>query len=147
MDVGIKPIRMQDLKEFSEMLMEIGYWVAMARKIACESSLEAEIWGIYRGLTIILEQSMTNINLESDSLIAVSLINEGNSGNHPQSVMIDDAHAILSRTKTTLTYIYREANHCADHLTRREANQNEDLVVSVNKPHSIRTAVKMAVKY
>ncbi|KAI8546501.1 hypothetical protein RHMOL_Rhmol07G0123100 [Rhododendron molle] len=138
---------MQDLKEFSEMLIEIGYWVTVARKIACESSLEAEIWGIYRGLTIILEKSMTNINLESDSLIAVRLINEGNSGNHPQSVMINDAHAILSRTKTTLTYIYQEANQCADHLARLGIDQNEDLVVSVNKPLSIRTAVKMAVNY
>lgn len=96
-------------------------------KLNCESSLEVEIWGIYRGLTIILEKSLTNIKIESDSIIAVESINGGNSVNHPQRAMINDAHAIMVRTGTTLNHTYREANQCADHLARIGAEQNEDL--------------------
>lgn len=52
--------------------------------------------------------------------------------------MINDAHAILLRTGTTLTHIYREANQCANHLASLGAEQNQDLVISVNQPLSIR---------
>ncbi|KAI8535083.1 hypothetical protein RHMOL_Rhmol10G0147600 [Rhododendron molle] len=49
--------------------------------------------------------------------------------------MISDAQAILSRTQSTLTPIYREANQCANHLARIRA---EHEVVSVDKPLSLR---------
>ncbi|KAI8524058.1 hypothetical protein RHMOL_Rhmol13G0119700 [Rhododendron molle] len=69
---------------------------------------------------------------------AVELIIKGNLENYPQSVMINDAHAILNRTGTTLAHTYREANHCADHLARIGTEQNKDLVVSVNQHLSLR---------
>lgn len=66
------------------------------------------------------------------------MINEGNPDNHPQSVIINDAHVLLNRTGTTLTHIYRNANQCADQLTRLGAEQNENLVVVVDIPISVR---------
>lgn len=36
-----------------------GFSGTMEIKASCESSLEVEIWEIYRGLTIILEKGMT----------------------------------------------------------------------------------------
>ncbi|KAI8568753.1 hypothetical protein RHMOL_Rhmol02G0225000 [Rhododendron molle] len=83
----------------------LGYY----RKLKCDSSLEAEIWGIYRG----------------------------NPDNHPQSVIINDAHVLLNRTGTTLTHIYRNANQRADHLACLGAEQNENLVVAVDIPISV----------
>ncbi|KAF7130872.1 hypothetical protein RHSIM_Rhsim10G0181700 [Rhododendron simsii] len=66
------------------------------------------------------------------------MINEGNSVNHPQSVLINGAHAILGRTESMLTHLYWEAYQCADRLARIGAEQDEDLVVSVDKPLLIR---------
>lgn len=69
----------------------------------------------------------------------ITLFNGGNSVDHPQCVMINDANAIMVRTGTMLNHTYREASQCADHLVRIGAEQNEDLVVSVDQqPLSIR---------
>lgn len=75
-------------------------------KLICTSSLETEIYGIYEGLSILLEKKISNVQIESDSLTAVNLINEGNPANHPQSVTINEAHYdLMSRTSTTLGHI------------------------------------------
>lgn len=107
-------------------------------KADCDSSLEDENWGIYRGLTIILEKSMSRITIELDALMAVKLINEGDSVDHPQRNMIKDAHAILTRTESTLQHIYREVDQYADRLARIGAEKGEDPVVSTVQPISLR---------
>ena len=40
------------------------------------SSLEAEVWGIYKGLAIILEKGLNGIEVEIDSEEAMKLIQE-----------------------------------------------------------------------
>ncbi|KAI8538402.1 hypothetical protein RHMOL_Rhmol09G0100000 [Rhododendron molle] len=103
-----------------------------------ESSTEAEIWSIYRGLTIILERGLANVDIESDSPVAVNIINAGNPGNHPQSIIINDAKMLLLQTGPTLTHIFRAANQCANHLARMGAEQNDSLVVLEQALISIR---------
>jgi len=61
------------------------------------SSIETEIWSIYRGLTIILEKGLKNIQIESDSQTAVILFNERANTNHPQSNIINDGKYLLNR--------------------------------------------------
>ncbi|KAI8566863.1 hypothetical protein RHMOL_Rhmol02G0075300 [Rhododendron molle] len=78
-------------------------------------------WSIYKGLEVILERKLENVQIESDSLVAMQLIMEGNSGNHPQSVLINEAHFLLGQTNTTIGHIPRSANQCADHLARMGA--------------------------
>lgn len=46
------------------------------------SSLGTKIWSIYRGLTIILEKGMINVQIESDTQTAVILFNEGANATH-----------------------------------------------------------------
>ncbi|KAG5549055.1 hypothetical protein RHGRI_014428 [Rhododendron griersonianum] len=61
-----------------------GTWIlGFYGKLNAESSTTVEIWSIYRGLTIILEKGLVNVDIESDSLVVVNLVNEGNPGNHP----------------------------------------------------------------
>lgn len=67
---------------------------------------ETEIWSIYRGLTIILEKGLTNIQIETDSQTSVVLFNEGANPNHPRVtfyMMVDTFSiglAAHSRTST-----------------------------------------------
>lgn len=56
MDVVTRLLEMQALVVYSEMLIKGDWILGYYRKTTCESNLEAEIWGIYRGLTIILEK-------------------------------------------------------------------------------------------
>ncbi|CAL5435909.1 unnamed protein product [Camellia sinensis] len=41
------------------------------------TSLEAEIWNIYRGLTIIMQQGLSNITIEIDSQNAMEMLRDG----------------------------------------------------------------------
>lgn len=113
---------------------ELGYY---GRMIA-NSSLETEIWSIYRGLTIVLEKGLTNVQIHSDSQTAVLLFNDGATLNHPQSNIINDGHYLLSRTGCTLIHTYRSANACADFLAGLGAEQEEELVVTNSPPLGIR---------
>ncbi|KAI8567709.1 hypothetical protein RHMOL_Rhmol02G0142800 [Rhododendron molle] len=84
-------------------------------KRSFNSSLEAELWSIHKGLEIILERKLKNVKIESDSLVAVNLITKRNLGNLPQS-----------------------ANQCADHLARLGAEHTEDLVFVMDIPIAMR---------
>lgn len=55
------------------------------------SVLEAELWGIYWGLTIMFEKGYNNIHIETDSLAAVQLINADSTEVHPNSTLIYDS--------------------------------------------------------
>lgn len=119
-----------------------GHWLlGYFGKQDCSTILEVEIWGIYRGLTIMLEKGYNNISIESDSLDAVKLINEGPNDEHPQVTLIQDAKILLSRTGSSLTHVFREANQCADHLAHIGAEQVDPLVVLEDSPQSIRMLV------
>lgn len=113
---------------------ELGYFGRMMAR----SSLETEIWSIYRGLMILLENGMANVHIESDSQMTVILFNEGASTAHPQSSIINDGKYLLSYTGSTLSHIYRGANECADFLARFGTEQSEDLVVANTPPVDIR---------
>lgn len=81
---------------------------------------------------------MQNVAVESDSLMAVNLINEEFDGCHPQSNMIFETKALKTRTGASLSHVPRSANECADHLARLGAEQNEHLFVLDTMSLSIR---------
>lgn len=99
-------------------------------KLECNSSLETEIWAIYRGRTIMIARGYSNIRIESDSSHAVQLITDGPNDKHPLFAMITDARMLLARTFSALSHISREANQSADHLAHMGAEQTEALVVT-----------------
>lgn len=101
--------------------------------MVADLSLETKIWGIYRGLTIILEKGLTSIQIESDSQNAVLLFNEEASTNHPQSNIINDGRYLLNCSGITLIHIYHNANQCDDHLAHLGAKQDDDLFFLVKK--------------
>lgn len=88
-----------------------GDWIlGFYDKLTSDSSLETEVWCIYKGLEIILEKKLASVRIESDSLNAVNLVKEGNPGNHPVSVVINEAHYLMNHTNTSIDHIYRSAN-------------------------------------
>jgi len=106
-------------------------------KLNCNSSLETELWNIYRGLTIMLENGYSNIHIELDSLMAVQLINKEVAGDNANQALVLDSRSLLKRTQSVLTHIFREANRNADHMARLGAKQQEDLVVTEDSPQSV----------
>lgn len=100
----------------------MGMWLqGYYGKLNCNSSLETELWGIYKGLTIMLEKGYNNIDIESDSLMAIQLINEIATRDHPRHALALDSNVLLRHAQSTLTHIYREVHSSVDHKARLEA--------------------------
>lgn len=78
--------------------------------MVAHSSMKTEIWGIYRGLTIILDKWMSNIQIKSDSETVLLLFNDGAIANHPQSNIINDGKYLLNRSGSTLIHTFCSAN-------------------------------------
>lgn len=69
---------------------EEGRWsVQYYGKFTCINSLEAELWAIYRGVTIILKKGMSQVKIESNSLQAVQLVHKGAPPNCIQRALMD----------------------------------------------------------
>ncbi|KAI8563963.1 hypothetical protein RHMOL_Rhmol03G0148800 [Rhododendron molle] len=66
---------------------------------------------------------------------------EGNPGNHPQSVLINEAHFLLAQTNTTIGHIPRSTNQSADHLARLGAEHTEDFMFVMDMPIAMREFV------
>jgi len=76
--------------------------------------------------------------IESDSLEAVNLINEGPFERYTHQALITDSKILLDRTRANFVHIYRETNQSADHLARLGAEQEDNLVVMEESPQSVR---------
>ncbi|XP_058210040.1 uncharacterized protein LOC131322655 [Rhododendron vialii] len=63
----------------------LGDWImGYYGKKSFNSSLEAELRSIHKGLEIILDRKLENVKIESDSLVAMNLITEGNQAITPR---------------------------------------------------------------
>lgn len=83
------------------------------------------------------EKGYNNIQIESDSLDAVTLINGDSTATHPNSKLIGDARTLLMLTQSLLTHIFPETNSSANHLAHLCTEQLEDLVVTEESPQSV----------
>ncbi|CAL5386690.1 unnamed protein product [Camellia sinensis] len=71
---------------------ERGAWVhGYHGRLEEATSLEAELWGVYRGLTIILEKGMRDIVIETDSIQMVKLLHEDSSPTFQHRALLEDS--------------------------------------------------------
>ncbi|CAL5395922.1 unnamed protein product [Camellia sinensis] len=89
------------------------------------TSLEVELWEIYKGLTIIMQKGLSNIEIETDSQTTMELVRDGAAGNSPYKAVIEDANFLLRRCSCLIQAIPREANQCANALANLRVNQQE----------------------
>lgn len=83
---------------------ETGVWLyGFFGKLDSCQSLEAEMWGIYRGLTIVLEKGMQEVIVETDSTSA-----EGPSQNCPFCSIVEDSRHLIRRCNCSIRHIMRE---------------------------------------
>ena len=115
-----------------------GRWVAgFCHNIGTTNSLEAELSAIRDGLELVNRLRLTNVDVETDSKLAVQLI-AGSifSGEHVNSLVCDCRRLMAEIGSTTLTHVYREANACADILANLGVVAN-GLEVFANPPSCV----------
>ncbi|CAL5337582.1 unnamed protein product [Camellia sinensis] len=107
------------------------------------TGLEAELWGVYRGLTIILEKGMRDIIVETDSVQVVKLLQEESSPTFQHRALLEDAKFLMQRCKCIIQHILREGNKAADGLANLGAN-HQDSFVFLNDPPTEATSLLVA---
>lgn len=93
-----------------------GSWfVSYARSISHTTNLHAEILAIKEGLEIALSENYRYLIIESDSLVAITLLQQND--NDKIKFLIDDCRSLIQRaTSVKLHHIFREGNKVADKL-------------------------------
>ncbi|CAL5382095.1 unnamed protein product [Camellia sinensis] len=104
-------------------------------------SLETEMWGIYRGLTMVLEKGLHEVIIETDFILAEELLNKGPPSNCPFRSIVEDSRHLIRRRNCSIQHILREGNKCADLLANMGAEQLEPLVVVDEPPIVVRSQI------
>ena len=97
-----------------------GQWVVgFAKSISFCSSIAAELWALREGLGLCLEYGISVVEIELDSSTAISLVSHNLVSNGDLSGLVDDCRVMLLRLpRFKLSHCFREANFCADVLTK-----------------------------
>nr|KYP30980.1 Retrovirus-related Pol polyprotein LINE-1 [Cajanus cajan] len=107
-----------------------------AGKIGTCSVLQAELWAIFHGLRIIKEMNLKgNFLIESDSEIAVKLLNEGCSREHPCYSLVNHIVRVAGEIQNLeCSHILREANQVADRFAKHGFSLSEGVSVFTQPP-------------
>ena len=83
------------------------------------SSIAAELWVLRDGLHLCVNAHIQAVEIELDASTAISLLASNISSNGDLSGLIDDCRELLLQLpQAKLSHVFREANFCADALTR-----------------------------
>lgn len=106
-------------------------------KIGHCTSLEMELWAIYRGLTILLQKGTKDVKIESDSKQAINQILHGPNQNSPYKALIEDAKFLLQRCNCSFGRTLREGNKVDDQLANMGVVHDEH----ENLPDEVRSSI------
>ncbi|GMP31341.1 hypothetical protein CsSME_00005597 [Camellia sinensis var. sinensis] len=113
---------------------ERGAWVCgFYGKMQMGTSLEAELWALYKGLTVLLQKGINNVIIETDAAQVVQLMKDPIASNCPFKNLVEDAKILFNGCECTIQHIWKQGNLCADALAKLGADQPEEMLV-VNEP-------------
>ena len=93
------------------------------------TSKEAELWGVYRDLTIIFEKGMKKVIIESDLEQLTNLIKGETCLTFPQRALPEDTKFLMERCDYSFNHVCCKRNVCADTLVNMDAINQDPLVV------------------
>lgn len=107
-------------------LNESGRWSnGFYGRIGTCNLLSAEFWVLREGLTLAWNMRIPNIEVETDSEVAVKIINDGDIRDHPDGSLIADCRQLLRRPwNAKLLFTKRDGNRCADTLAEMGHSSN-----------------------
>ncbi|KAL7200926.1 hypothetical protein ACSBR1_032779 [Camellia fascicularis] len=119
---------------------ERGSWISgyYGRLEIC-TSLEAELWAVYKGLTIILQRGFNQVIIETDAKQVVHLLSEELDERCPFRGIVEDARIILRGCDCSIQHIKRDANICVDAMAKFGENQPAELLIVFEPPQEIRS--------
>ncbi|XP_004301685.1 PREDICTED: putative ribonuclease H protein At1g65750-like [Fragaria vesca subsp. vesca] len=105
-------------KEQSSFAKNQGEWLnGFSAKLGIGQVLEAELWGLLKGMEMAWQHGCNSLEVEVDSLVAVKLVLSVIDHLHPLYSLIANCQEFLSRNwNVSLIHVYRESNSVADLL-------------------------------
>ena len=83
------------------------------------NALEAELWGLFEGLTLAWSSGYQNVLVETDSLCMVQLLAKDIPVNHPLFSIASGCSALINLDwRCLISHVYREGNRVADGMAR-----------------------------
>ena len=125
----------------------LGDWVGgFSRAIGVTTSVQAELRALKNGLNLAIDLGILNLEIEMDSLVAVECVNSISTPNVFFSTIVTDCRSLMERfEKCSLKHIFREANGCADLLTKAGCDQNSNFISFPNAPTYVLEALAFDV--
>ncbi|KAF7826059.1 ribonuclease H [Senna tora] len=98
-----------------------GNWISgFLSFIGSCSVLDAELWGIYRGLVLVKKKGLQRVMVECDSKEAIGLIEKARALRFTNNRMVGKIFELSTNLdRVVFSYSPREANGCANWLARR----------------------------
>jgi ribonuclease HI len=97
-----------------------GDWVSgFSVNLGAGQVLEAELWGLLKGMGLAWNNGCRFLEIEMDSLVAVQLVNSSINPLHPLFRLVANCQELLERDWcVVLSHVYRELNSVADMMAR-----------------------------
>ena len=113
-----------------------GAWIqGFSVNLGASSILEAELWGIFWGLKLAWDYGYRDVEIECDSVVAVTLLTSATVSTHPlYSIISCCKMKIHDHWRCMIEHIYREQNEAADALATRSYNLDSGLHVYDEAP-------------
>ena len=100
-----------------------------ARAIGTTTSVVAELWALQDGLNMCIELNLPVVIIELDAKLVVDLLKKwGGSLNGNDVIVADCKESLKKIPRTIIKYCFREANKCADALSRKGALFSQDFL-------------------
>ena len=114
---------------------ESGTWIkAFTRKIGITTSFVAELWALRDGLNMCLNMQISALEIDLDAKVVVDLMCNAETLKNDNAAIVADCRLLLSQfPQVKVSHCYREANRCADALTRLGCSQVPDFMY-LNSP-------------
>ncbi|OMO81305.1 reverse transcriptase [Corchorus capsularis] len=104
------------------------------------SNVEAELQAIRQGLLVAWNCSYRDIICETDALIAIDLIKNGDAKFHPLGYLLIDIRQLLHREwRCKLQHTYREGNFCADWLANAACELDDNFELLPAPPDEVKS--------
>ena len=113
-----------------------GTWlIGFARKIGTATSFLAELWALQDGLRLCLQIQAQAVCIELDAKAVVDALHSQSYTNTViYSIMEDCNHLVTLIPQTSVRHVYREANRCADFLSKLGTGLENDFAIFSSPP-------------
>ncbi|KAL4569514.1 hypothetical protein LXL04_025153 [Taraxacum kok-saghyz] len=92
------------------------------------TSLEAEVWSVFKGLCLIKKKKISNVLIETDcqSILMIGMQGFGESLHPDFKPVVEAMNTIMIQQSCVIIHTRRDGNHCADQLAKLGGAQSEE---------------------